>query len=217
MQQRVISLGAICEVAYQVKLHTDKLDADYFDWLITPYDALIGAIKNDFEGFFKLEDLKIYDDQKSVINTKTHVYYFHDFPLSDERTVLPDFPLYYEQAKSKYDHLKGKFLALESFPGRAIFIRRDLSPDSAIFLYKTLEERFPKLDFHLVSANSADHNWPQCSDKKIFCIEVPKTGPDGLEHAEPWCQELKRIGLTDTGYKKTYPEIVKAGRHHVFE
>ena len=217
MQRRIVSLGGVCEVAYQIKLHTDKQDADYFDWLITPFDALIEAVRNDFRDFFKLQDLKIHSSNKCIVNVATGVYYFHDFPLDENRSVLLDFEVYYDNARSKFTHLMNKFLSLGLFDGQVVFVRRELTLSAAETLCETLESKFPKLNFKLICVNSDNSGCFQAPSNRIERITVPRSGKNGLGESESWCQELKRIGLTDTGYKKTYAQIVKVGRNYVFE
>ena len=214
----LISLGSVCEVAYQIKLHTDKDESDYFDWLITPIAAVVFALERNFEGMFDLNDLEIFANGEAVHNKKTGIMYLHTFPLSEDRLVLPNFRDLYPDASSKFLHFRRKFLALKDRNDPVTFIRRDVSPEEASLLCETIRRNFSKLKFRLIAVNvPGEYPNDGFNNDSVKQIEVPKSGPGGLGVSEIWCQEFIRIGLVDHGFRKEYHQIVKTGKHYVFE
>ncbi|MGY0797595.1 DUF1796 family putative cysteine peptidase [Lysobacter sp. A286] len=110
MYAKVISIGATCQTAKQIRNQLGQNEAYYFDWLISPLPAVIKAIENDFEEILLPENLTYSDDRKiRLIDSANGLQYQHDFPidrlnpdLSQREVILPSFAEHADLVREKY-------------------------------------------------------------------------------------------------------------------
>src|SRR3954467_14056898 len=66
IKPRLISLGNFCQTAYQLRRITGDERASFFDWLVTPADALVRVLEADFAGVFEPANLALTEDGTGV-------------------------------------------------------------------------------------------------------------------------------------------------------
>lgn len=215
-EARVISLGIRCEIAYQVRLHTEKDDSDYFDWLVTPFPALADIIRTDFKHAFNAADLARFENASGIYNKNNNIIYYHAFPMNDERKISENFLEYYAEVKSKFDYLANKFIRHCESGAPTIFVRREISAPEADSLVNVISERYPRLPFKLLVVGDTDEKLDGFTSERIVPVNIHFLN-DGLGDVNAWCAALKMLGLTDDGFKKEYSQIVKLQADHRFD
>jgi hypothetical protein len=110
----LVSVGAVCQTAYQINRHTRRDDALFFDWIGSFGDAYKSIFLEDAE-FLRPHHWEIVDyGGMRVLDKGTGLKYQHDFPVIDKVDNLID-PAQVEAhlatARAKALHLKHKTLA----------------------------------------------------------------------------------------------------------
>jgi hypothetical protein len=180
MQQRVVSLGGNCMVTMEMRRFFGIQEANLFDWWITPGEALVRLIENDFDGLFSKKNLKMVGDRRSVANLRYGILHHHDFPRDAEGRVIgigePDL----RNNREKFVHLKKRWDDLGNNPGPVLFIRYGWDMGEALLagigpkpngtqaanLIAVLEEKFPKLDFQILFIDVFENPLRQ---QKVLC------------------------------------------------
>ena len=141
---KVISIGASCQIAHQVRrLWPQQQEAYPFDWIVTPYKALLKTLGDNFAGFVCGDYLELKTNSEGKIthieNTKSGVQFYHDFPCS------VDFISHLVTVKKKYDFLIGRWREMIASGSNVLFIRQecfgdisDLEVDETLDLFKQL-------------------------------------------------------------------------------
>ena len=91
MKQHYISLGYFCSVASELEYIGLRNESSPFDWLISDFEGIIMAIRNNFEDFVEYDYL-VQNRQHPAyyLNTKYNVQFYHDFsPYASLREQLP--------------------------------------------------------------------------------------------------------------------------------
>ena len=203
----LISVGSTCETAFEIRMHTPKGDADFFDWLITPFDALVGAIRSDFTDLLRPEDLYLQDDKNFVVNRATGIKYGHVFKRDGNGDIITDFLSDLDRVVSIFRHLKGK-LDKRVVSGEPLgFVRRGLTPDEAVMLRDTIADRYPALAFKIIAVNATPVDCAARDPDRFIDLTIPDSGPDGLGHADAWGAALVAAGLTDTPHVRTKDQV----------
>ncbi len=70
MNQRIVSLGGNCMLTMEMRKFFGIEAANLFDWWITPGDALVRLVENDFDGLSARKNSKIIGDGRSVANLR---------------------------------------------------------------------------------------------------------------------------------------------------
>lgn len=115
----VVSLGCDCTTAFQIKrnCHSAYIPSA-FDWLVTPFDALIRVFEDDGEQF--CVDLQG-SDGWNVFCERYGLWHVHDFPKSDEgRLRFSSSIIANARAKLIHKHRKMLSIARNSNP---LFVR----------------------------------------------------------------------------------------------
>ena len=77
---RYISLGYFCSVAIELEKLGLRTESSPFDWVVSDFDGVIKAIKNNFIDFLEYDYLEQSGVNRSIYrNTKYNLYFFHDF------------------------------------------------------------------------------------------------------------------------------------------
>lgn len=107
----IVSLGRHCQAAHQIRRIAETAwQPQFFDWLITPHDGLIGLLENRFGGFLESGNIAIdgvHGEFQRVIDRRYGVEVLHDFPIGED--VTERLPL----VRAKFAHLARRFVALE--------------------------------------------------------------------------------------------------------
>lgn len=187
MNQRVVSLGGNCMVTMEMRKFFGITAANLFDWWITPGNALVLLIENDFEGLFSRENLAIVGEGRSVANLRYGILHHHDFPRNekDDRVeAIRDEDL--RRDLDKFAYLKRRWDDLAHNQGPVLFVRwgwnipepllagipeKPVCADPAR-LIAALDRKFPHLDYQilLIDAPEAalEHDKVMYRDSGVF-------------------------------------------------
>lgn len=109
----IYSLGRDCSCADYLKINNLRRTSGPFDWLTNAgFEERFRLILNDFKDFMNIEDFRFLPKDETMFNdeacdyyenTRTHFYYYHDFPK--------DIPLSdsFDAIKEKYDRRINRF------------------------------------------------------------------------------------------------------------
>lgn len=205
---RLVSLGRACEVGFQIRLHTSQVGSDYFDWLITPFEGLMMALNQNFEGLMDGQDLYRQEDKNFVNNRRTGIQYGHVFRRNERHEIPHNFLDDLDCVKEKFNHFKNRFNSYQHSSEKICFIRRDINGGEAISLCEKLQSIYPSLNFSLACVNEHDLGSAVSGDSRIIDLRVPNSGHDGLGHADHWAEILMAAHLTDRPFQKKKSDIV---------
>jgi hypothetical protein len=165
MKQRVVSLGGNCMVTMEMRKYYGIEAANLFDWWITPGDALVRLIEDDFEGLFETGNLQMVGDRRSVANLRYGLLHHHDFPRNDEEDrVVAITAQDIERNREKFAYLKKRWDDLGDNDGPVLFVRyawgmgepllagiplEPLGADGSR-LMAALDRKFPRLDYEIL-------------------------------------------------------------------
>jgi len=160
---RIISVGCLCHVAYQIRRFTGDTTAFFFDWLYTPFEGLLQALENDFTGAFQRENLVFAHDDLSINRTvrdsKTGFDLFHYLPKDVDGGVKvnvldAEFP----QLKARFEYLSSRWLRTMN-GARILFVRQvaERRPEPSVkALAEVLSRKYPTLDFDILAVTMTD-------------------------------------------------------------
>lgn len=191
---RIVSLGSACEPAYQIRSHTGKSEADYFDWLITPAESLITAIETDFSGFDNKQDFVITEDKGSVINNRTKIEYRHSFPRGSDGLIRDDFLTSFSEYEARTAYLLGRWRSNFSRPGRVLFIRRDITLEEVDRLSRAIQDAYPQVQAKILVVASDDYE-SLTTVPGVSFAHIPGHTGDGLGQPEAWRRKFIQLGL----------------------
>lgn len=115
---RLVGLGGECQVAHQIRRLAPDSEAHYFDWLITPLDAAIALIDNQFSQILEQDHLEPEwngDVLGKVVDTRYGIWYVHDGGMFEPADI--------DKMQNKYSYLRKKFLAMLADDFNTTFIR----------------------------------------------------------------------------------------------
>lgn len=204
MFAKVISIGATCQTARQIRNLLEQREAYYFDWLISPLPAVMKSIENGFTGILQPENLSYSDHRKiRLIDSINGLQYQHDFPVDEKNDdpalremILPDFVDHAHLAREKYIRRALRTLDVLSSGVHILLVRyvqdaSELAPQRRNELKKVFAHRFPsgQLSFlwaspHVEGFNTVDDGW--------LCNLPPSPRWDG--DAEGWRRALTFCG-----------------------
>lgn len=144
-----VSLGADCQVAFNLR-NSVPTEAGPFDWLVTPFPALVKALDSRFDEFMAPANLIDQTDAKgkrAVFDKNYGVLSFHDFAATT--------PLSNRDVQAKYAHTVANLLALFQSTRRAMFVRKDCRKRHAVEIAQLLERLAPALDWQLLALTTA--------------------------------------------------------------
>ena len=154
MYDNYVSLGRNCEAAFQFRRLLGRDVAYYFSWLVTPFEALIAVIGDDFAGTYRKENLQVTADSDMILDTGTGLKYHSAFRKELGRTLSgPRFAELYAESARKYAFLAQRFRDLAGSANRVLyFVKTDEEGvrGKAVRLRELLAARYPAHDFTLV-------------------------------------------------------------------
>lgn len=183
---KVISLGTACDAAFHIRRHFGQEEAYPFDWLVTPFDALLHLIETGFEGF--LDPAMLQARTKDVRCRRSGIRFLHDWhDLADPMAEYP-------AIKAKYDRRIARFLAAMEQGGSVLFIRsckagptQLMDPARAIRLQAALARAYPKVAASLVALNPEDAGIPAWSEGPCRLVTLRQPAlPDWRGDADAW-------------------------------
>lgn len=169
----MVSLGKGCRPAYQIarshlrrsapELTLDQINravwrrertafprgAFFFDWLITPFPALIRCIAEDFAGVFDRSALAV--AEHGLVANRDEIVFFHAFPKGADGRVEPEsLDALYPKLRAKFDHLAAKTLRVFMGRRRVLYIRAGADPREAGLIANAIARRHPRHRFHVL-------------------------------------------------------------------
>lgn len=166
MYDNYVSLGRNCEAAFQFRRLLGRDVAYYFNWLVTPFEALIAVIGADFAGTYRKENLQVTADTDMLLDVGTGMKYHSAFRKELGRTLCgPRFEELYAESARKYAFLAQRFRDLACSANRVLyFVKTDEEEvrGKAIRLRDLLAARYPAHDFALVivqEQGKAENDW----------------------------------------------------------
>jgi hypothetical protein len=157
--RQLISIGKHCRAAHQLRRITGRQSASYFDWIGTPHQAILYALRNGLESIFRREYLGVTSDGRGVIDLRSGITYYHHFPRSSVggKVDMQCIDSGYLLQKKKFDFLRARWY--ESIASaETLFIRQDcLSTDQAFELYSALVSHANHEDIGLLVITPPGH------------------------------------------------------------
>lgn len=196
-RSRLVSLGYHCQAAHQIqRLDRAPTPAQFFDWLITPHDALIRMLAGRFSGFLGKHNLTIdgeADGHHIVTDRAFGVEIRHDFPSS--ASIADSLG----SVQSKYTMLANRFFDLARRPG-LIFVRQvapeDFREDHARELQQALGSLFGDR-FRLVFVSDV-RSVPQWQIPSVLVRSVAQPQPYMWQGSNgAWDDLFRELGVRD--------------------
>lgn len=139
--------------------------ANLFDWWITPCDALVLLVENDFAELFSPKNLKIISGGISVANLRYGILHHHDFPRSEKTNRVEE--IRDEDLRrnlDKFAYLKKRWDDLAHNQGPVLFVRwgwkinepllagipAEPAGADVVRLVAALDRKFPQLDYRIL-------------------------------------------------------------------
>jgi hypothetical protein len=193
----IVSLGASCTAAYQIRSYFGQEIAFPFDWLITPWSSMIELVTNGFVGFIDEEHLAPYKDYFSIMNTKHPILHHHDFSR-EEGVVTPRWKDEVANVRGKYDYLCARWERVLDGCDSVLFVRHQghnhlddelitrISVPEANSFCSLLEDKFHNLRFSVLFASAVAYDPQHVLHSKAIVSEVRYTDfqewPDPLDY-----------------------------------
>lgn len=201
----VVGLGSWCGVATELKHHNLRRFSGPFDWVTTPSLSDINRLlKNRFEGFMEMENMKFVNYSKFAINsdtdhevvtekqtyiimdTKYNIASWHDFPVIPNQSWQADYPSY----KEKLNRRINRFLEKINNSKFTLFVRYNTSKSEAAEL-RSILSGLTKGKFHILVVNPVEDlqtvkeiNWDL---EGVVCMEIPYLPTDKTQwNSQDW-------------------------------
>lgn len=195
-----ISLGYTCEVKYQLSRNLyfrkfpDGSELDFrrmlftpelgsktfrrhvFDWQITPFEAVIAYLEDDFRGVFERQDLTVDEKSGHVVHRHLRTLHPHDFKSAGERLTEADIDRNYEAARQRFEYLADRFRRHLQGAGRYLYVFKQIRIyDDAVKLMGLLQAANPEHQFKLlfVDYDGLDQ-WLAALDGEVYRAWVPE-------------------------------------------
>ena len=193
----VISLGAACGTAYQIRTHFPHAKAFPLDWLITPFDSLFALIEDDFRNLAPEEHLR-YGDDGIVYNHAVPLLFPHDFEKSG---VIGDshWKPSIDRANSRFAYLVNRLHDTLRTSASIAFVRHQganvlgsdiiprVSSEKVNRLCDLIENKYPNLDFDLFLVSGHDNDDPVPLNPRVKKFDVRYTDENEWpNHDDRW-------------------------------
>lgn len=124
---RIVSLGAVCEVAYQVRRLTRSERAYPFDWWVTPLASVLKVLEAGAPAVFEAANLMKVPDYGGVpalYSRLSGTVHRHEFPAGEDYLALGEAEMA-ERLIPKYEALQAR-LVDDCAEGTTLFVRQCL-------------------------------------------------------------------------------------------
>lgn len=169
----IISLGASCETAYNLRRHFQFATAYPFDWWVSSLHGVTGFLDaRDPLALYAPENLARRQDGSTVDNLAFGIALHHEFPRDWKQPGHPvkaDFLSGLHAPRQRTAHLAERFFALDTERTRLLFVRQmalaDASDKALDMLLDVLRKRFVRARFSLalVDPPAAVSIPPECA------------------------------------------------------
>jgi hypothetical protein len=203
-----VSLGRTCEVAFQFRRVIGEHKAGFFNWNLTPVDALLSLLRSDFQGILLDENLSHLKD--NLFLDSGHNYAVHaDFSYPDLRSD-GNYDIKIKRLREKTDYFLSIFRSLGDRGKTAFFYRTEEVDNIAQHMTNVrnlLCSYICKSKFDLVVAMPASNLDRPYDDGNIHFRKLARLapGPDAQDgHVSSWdkifAEFPHRVGLRLAGY-----------------
>lgn len=203
-----VPLGYNCEVAFQMRRVLGGDKANFFNWNISPLDAVISLLSNNFSDI--LEDGNLVQYTGDLYLDKSHGYAIHaDFNTPDPQDD-PEYAAKLQSLREKVTYFVGRFRSLDQ-AGRAVFFYKPEETENVEERIRTIRDLLtryiPIASFELVIAQPISILSEQYDDGNIHYRQLTRTAPpwdahDG--HVSSWDRIFSEFphadGLRLAGY-----------------
>lgn len=128
----IVSLGDWCAPAANIRRHFGVTQAMPFDWWITPYNALIKMLEEDFANILRLKNLEVIDwegiERHSVRCNYYEMLHHHDFKRDGHDFIMRNLRSQIKDVRSKTKFIIDRFCS-EVRGKRVLFVRNGLYGD----------------------------------------------------------------------------------------
>lgn len=193
MFDNYVSLGHNCEGAFQFRRLLGRDVAYYFNWLVTPLDALVEILRADFAGAYRRENLEVTQDVGMVLDRNYGMKYHSAFRKELGRALEgPRFAELYAESSAKYAMLADRFRALAASPNRVLYVVKtahETARERGAELRDLLAGRYPDHDFEVALLQTSDRHeadWgePRLHNRYLDRFADPARAHDG--HVTSW-------------------------------
>lgn len=171
MFDNYVSLGHNCEGAFQVRRLLGRDVAYYFNWLVTPLDALVEVLRADFAGAYDWPNLKPTRDVGMILDEAYGMKYHSAFRKElGGRLEGPRFREIHVESAAKYAMLADRFRDLARSPNRVLYVVKtahETARDKAVELRDILAARYPDHDFRIALLQTEDRQEPDWAEDRI--------------------------------------------------
>lgn len=155
---RIVSLGSWCQAAYQIRRVTGQSLPLFFDWIGSPFPALIRLLEDGPGGMFELENLEVVNGE--VVDRATGFSFDHVFGRQPEGNLtMEDLRRNYAAGRASVLMLLRMFDEIVGDGSeRVLLVRHEgLWAEHATQLWNALRQRYPEGDFELLVIGGADY------------------------------------------------------------
>jgi hypothetical protein len=124
----ITSLGSWCAPAANIRRRFGVSQAMPFDWWVSPYNATIKLLEEDFGNLLRPENLEIVDNGDSVRCNYYGILHHHDFIRDDSKRIVPEFGSQIGAVAEKFRFIVDRFHRTH-FGKRALFVRHSLNSE----------------------------------------------------------------------------------------
>jgi hypothetical protein len=183
-----VSLGDLCQVAWQLSHHNLRGAAFPFDWLITPFESLYSFLMIEGANFIARENLVVvYGEIPHIEDSFYRIKFLHDFSMSP--VVLEN----YDDIKKKYDRRIKRFFELLHSNKKVLFIRRGITYEQACRLENFFNTYYPNLNYTILAVGSTEemnHDWKLEKVRNFYLGEFGWQG-----HPDAWIKILNHFPI----------------------
>jgi hypothetical protein len=171
MFDNYVSLGHNCEGAFQVRRLLGRDVAYYFNWLVTPLDALVEILRADFAGAYDRANLRVTADVGMVLDAGYGMKYHSAFRKELGRALEgPRFEALHAESAAKYAMLAERFRELARSTNRVLYVVKtahEAARDGAAQMRDILAARYPDHDFQIAVLQTSDRQEPDWGEDRI--------------------------------------------------
>lgn len=171
MYDNYVSLGHNCEGAFQFRRLLGRDVAYYFNWLVTPLDALVEVLRADFAGAYARDRIEPTQDPNMIFDAAYGMKYHSAFRKELGRNLEgPRFAEIHAESAAKYAMLADRFRELARSPNRVLYVVKtahEAARDKSVELRDVLAARYPAHDFQIAVLQTADRQEPDWGEDRI--------------------------------------------------
>ncbi|HDR6268575.1 DUF1796 family putative cysteine peptidase [Bacillus thuringiensis] len=197
----VISLGAYCQTAYQLKRKKLRGSSTPLDWMISPSLKDINCLlRNQFRDFMEYKNLKISDVTNQythlIIDELYHIESHHDFPIAEQsQDPLSFYPIFKKKLDSKIDNFNKLLLCSK----KILFVRMVANHYEIVEL-NTVLQQLTNSDFFILVINfSKDNSFVErfWNIDNVCSVEIRNTFPGRWEGCDlSWDKILNGVSIS---------------------